>query len=109
MSLSKFLREKVSTPVIGETPHQPQSFKFPKREFGKKTIVKRSFQPQWFNRCLWLHYNEQCDAAFCFYCVKAYTEDKFQSMESIEYTYISKGYNNWKDASVNFSSHEFSI
>ena len=30
--------------AYGTEPHQPQTFPFPKREFGKKSIVKRSFQ-----------------------------------------------------------------
>ena len=44
MSTSKFARVKVTTPEIGDSPHQPIFFNFPKREFGKKVIVKRSFQ-----------------------------------------------------------------
>ena len=34
----------------GDAPHQPSNFCFPKRSFGKKSIVKRSFQPGWFKR-----------------------------------------------------------
>ncbi len=49
-------------------PHQPRSFNFPKREFGKKTVVKRSFNPSWFERYKWLHYDEAQDAAFCHVC-----------------------------------------
>ena len=29
---------------LPSVPHQPKSFDFPKRSFGKKVIVKRSFQ-----------------------------------------------------------------
>ena len=106
MALSKFLRKKLPTPEIGSAPHQPLSFKYPKREFGKKVIVKRSFQSQWFSRWSWLHYNEEKDAAYYFNCVKAYKEGKLQSVGCVESTYISKGYNNWKDAAVKFSAHE---
>ena len=107
MAFSKFLREKLPTPAVGDAPHQPLSFK-PKRYFGKKVIVKRSFQPQWFSRWPWLHYSEESDTAYCFNCVKAYSEGKLQSVGGMESTYISKGYSNWKDAAVKFSSHEVS-
>ena len=36
--------------------HQPKPFDFPKSSFGKKVIVKRSFQASWFDRWSWVHY-----------------------------------------------------
>ena len=109
MSLSKYFNRELSTPDIGDQPHQPLSIKFPHREFGKKNVVKRSFQPQWFNRWTWLHYVEDQDAAFCFVCVKAYKEKKLVSISNMETTYISTGYTNWKDASIRFAGHEASL
>ena len=44
------------------TPHQPQSFSYPKRAFGKKTIVSRSFQTQWYRSWSWLHNVEANDS-----------------------------------------------
>ena len=41
---------------LPSVPHQPKSFDFPKRSFGKKVIVKRSFQASWFDRLSWLHF-----------------------------------------------------
>ena len=35
---------------LPEKPHQPRHFKFPKREFGKKNPVERSFQSSWFDK-----------------------------------------------------------
>ena len=49
---------ELPTPLIGNKAHQPRKFQFPRREFGKTSIVKRSFQQQWFNRWPWLHYDE---------------------------------------------------
>lgn len=46
-------------------PHQPLTFAFPKRSFGKKNAVLRSFQLDWFSKWPFLHYNEAKDAAFC--------------------------------------------
>ena len=34
---------KLSTPEIGDKPHQPSNFHFPQHEFGKTSVVKRSF------------------------------------------------------------------
>ena len=44
--------------------HQPCSCKFPQRDFGKTSVVRRSFQRQWFDRWSWLHYSEDKDLAF---------------------------------------------
>ena len=91
---------------MGEAPNQLRSLKFPQHEFGQKRVVKRSFQPQWFDRWPWIHYDESCDAAFCFLCVKAYCQKKIDNISSLETTYISTGYTNWKDASMKFNNHE---
>ena len=37
---------ELPTPLIGNKAHQPRKFQFPQREFGKTSIVKRSFQQQ---------------------------------------------------------------
>ena len=106
MSLSKYA--KLSTSEIADKPHQPLSFMFAKRQFGKKTVLKRYFQPPWFSRWKWLYYNEGRALAFCFTCMKAYTENKLCSATNLETMYISTGYGNWKDASVTFAAHEAS-
>ena len=36
-------------PDIGNKPNQPRRYQFPKRSFGKKNVVYRSFQPAWFD------------------------------------------------------------
>ena len=107
ISLSKY-SEKVLTPDVGSKPHQPlTNFKFPYREFGKQKIVKRAFQHLWFSKWKWLHYEEDTDKAFCYNCIKAYTEGKLRT-PNLELAFISKGFNNWKDASVKFKEHESS-
>ncbi|KAH3885564.1 hypothetical protein DPMN_009559 [Dreissena polymorpha] len=52
-------------------PNQPRNFAFPKRTFGKKKPVQRSFQFSWFESFTWLHYNESRDLAFCYFCMTA--------------------------------------
>ena len=106
MSLSKTKRDKLSTPAIGDKPHKPSKFKFPKRSFGQKTVVSRAFQGTWFLRWSWLHYVEDDDKAYCFHCVKAYQQNHLHSVGSLESVYISDGFTNWKEASVRFPKHK---
>ena len=61
-------------------PHQPKNFLFPKREFGVSTVVRRSFQPSWFDKWPWLHYCEDSDSVFCFTCMMANSENKLYSV-----------------------------
>jgi hypothetical protein len=89
-------------------PHQPRNFKFPQRNFGQKTVVKRSFQSSWFNKWTWLHYVEDKDLALCFACYKAKVENKLNWASNADEAFISKGFSNWKDASVKFANHESS-
>ena len=42
--------------AIGDKLHQPQTYHFSQKEFGKTSVVKRSFQPQWVQRWSWLLY-----------------------------------------------------
>ena len=94
-----------SVPSIGDSPHQPQSFAFPNREFGQKFVVSRSFQANWFKSWKWLHYDEESDN--CHTCVKAYKEKKLFSNTS-DPSFIKRGFHNWKDATLKFRAHESS-
>ena len=88
-----------SVPPIGERPHQPISFRFPQREFGKKldsdhatSRGKRAFissQLEWFSKWPWLHYNEDSDSVYSFHCIKAYSQNKLLGcrVRLIEETY----------------------
>ena len=86
-------------------PHQPQKFAFPRRQFGKKNVVERAFQPSWFQKFTWLHYDENCDAAFCYLCSSAEKQGKLKAA-SKESAFLSKGFTNWKDATEGFRKHE---
>ena len=65
-------------PDIGNEPNQPWRHQFPKRSFGKKNVVYHSFQPAWFDRWKWLHYDSSRDLAFCFTCIKAIKTGKMK-------------------------------
>ena len=54
---------KSGIPDLPDSANQPTSHNFPKKSFGKKTVVERSFQATWFNTWKWLHYDETNDKA----------------------------------------------
>ena len=91
-----------------DKPHQPKSFRFPQREFGKARVAKRYFQPQWFDKWTWLHYDEDRDVAFCHTCIVAQRNNHLHAVSNLEQSFISTGFSNWKDATAKFSKHEAS-
>ena len=96
---------------IGDQPNQPSSFVFPKKKFGDKHPVYRSFQSSWFKKWPWIHYDQTSDKAFCFVCAKASKVGNFKVCASKgEDAFVTRGYTNWKDASGNkrggFMTHE---
>ena len=56
---------------VPEKLHQPKNFSFPKQSFGQKTVVYCSFQPNWFLKWPFLHYEESSDEVFCHTCLMA--------------------------------------
>ena len=94
----------VLLPDVGERPNQLSCSVFPQRQYGKKTVVKRSFQQQWFQ-------NVTNDIVFCHTCVKAVQFKRLSSPGSADMAFISRGYCNWKGAVGNsgaFCKHESS-
>ena len=60
---------------------------------------------EWCDKYNWLHYNINNDTAFCYICMKAERERKYKASTKCESAFISKGYTNWKDATVAFNKH----
>ena len=50
---------------ISSKSHHPESFSFPKQEFGQRTILKRAFQRGWFKSRPWLHYDVSNNTVLC--------------------------------------------
>ena len=90
---------------LPDVPHQPQKYNYPKRDFGKTKVVKRSFQPCWYEKWSWLHYNEGQDSVLCFTCTQASQQKKILWSSSADMAFISRGFCNWKDATVKFAQH----
>ena len=92
-------------------PHQPADFKFPVTTFGNNQSARqRSFQPAWFDRYKWLHYEEKSDSAFCYTCIKAVQNNMISSSKA-DLAFTEKGFRNWKNATdkkKGFQKHETS-
>ena len=93
-----------SAGMIPNKFHPPKSFLFPKRTLGSKN-EKRAFWPEWCEKYSWLHYDVSTDAAFCYICMKTERERKYKASTKREPAFISKGFTNWKDASMGFNKH----
>ena len=76
-------------------PYQPgKNFVFLKTQYK---LFKRAFQSAWFDRFPWLHYDVINDAAFCFTCIKAVSQNLITSSK-IEQKFVTGGFRNWKKA-----------
>ena len=74
--------------VIPTKPHQPLSFNFPKRSFGKKRkvflakmVCKMAF--------LFLHYDESKDAVFCHTCLMGFKLKRMKTSMRADPTFVS--------------------
>ena len=103
------MASELSNQIYLKVPHQPRHSKFPKREFGNFVIVKRSFQPSWFDRWSWLHYDEDRDLAFWYLYLRAEQENKLKWASNSDDAFIQRGFSNWKAAADKFSGHENSM
>ena len=92
-----------------QDPYQPRSKQlFPKRKFGQKNPVYRSFQPSWFDNDLWgkwLNWETRNNRAYCFMCRNVHALKQLTLSKSKETAFISTGFNNWKDATRVFEQH----
>ncbi len=67
--------------------------------------MNRSFQPSWFNKFSWLHYDVTLDSAYCFTCCKAFKQGKVRLTGVAESAFTINGFTNWKDATKAFTKH----
>ena len=65
----------------------------------------RSFRAEWCEKYSWLHYDTSTDAAYCYICMKAELGNKFLASTKRDPAFISKGFKNWKDATIAFNAH----
>ncbi len=71
-----------SDSLLPSKPHQPLDFSFPKRSFGQKAPVLRSFQQSWFSQWPFLHYDETQDLVFCHTCLLGFKKNKMRASKA---------------------------
>ena len=97
-------------PTVPEEPYQPSNYNFPRREFGQKNVVCRSFQSSWFCKWKWLHYESSRDVVYCHTCVTGVKSSKLKfTGNAKESAFIYAGFSNWKDATRCFNKHGTSL
>ena len=94
--------------MASDSPHQPRDISFPRKEFGRTSIRQYTFQAKWFDEWRWLHWDDNKKSVLCFYCWKAFQSGKLTFSKNAEASFVSAGFQNWKDATRLFRSHESS-
>ena len=61
--------------VLPDLPNQPTKCLFLKQSFGKN-VVWCLFQSTWFQKWVWLHYDEIHDKVYCYTCARGFKEKK---------------------------------
>ncbi len=87
---------------------QPRNIIFPKKTFGRTSERYYSMQPSWFDTWKWLHWDSSKEAVLCHTCVQAMEAGKLIFSRNTESSFLSKGFQNWKDATRLFRAHELS-
>ena len=64
-----------------------------------------AFNVTWFDKWPWLHWDASSQCVFCHICVSASRQKKLRALFA-DAAFISRGYQNWKDATVTFRNHE---
>ena len=91
---------------VSEASHQPTSFSFPGRPFGKETF-SRSFNAKRFNKWRWVHYIEDGDHFVCFSCVKVVEKGLInEDCIRLDSSFVKGGFTNGWKATEKFNGHE---
>ena len=91
---------------VFEKLYQPdQTYRFPKRLFGK---ILRRFQSAWFMLYSWLHYQPESDTVICYICAKHSRNANLDSITNKDPAFISTGFCNWKKPIECFEIHRIS-
>jgi len=54
----------------------------------------------------WLHFVDNDDTILCITRVQVSAQKKLQWSTNLDLAFISKGFTNWKDATIKFAIHE---
>lgn len=80
-----------------------------KGQLKEPRVKQLRFQPCWFKKYQWLHYEDSLRGVLCFSCAKAHRAGLVDLAKCAETTFISTGFTNWKRALAKFELHQKSI
>ena len=100
-------KDSARTVGLNEKPNHPDTTIIPAQKTKHQNV---NFQTIWFVEYPWLHYVPEMQKVVCFCCAKAERAELFSVAgdRSLETTFISKGFNNWKKATQKFVEHQSS-
>ena len=79
-----------TTTDLPERSHQPEpDFIFPKRSFGKKSVIQGSFQHSWFLSGLFFTTTRYEDTIYCHTCMKTFKEKKNKTSTRADPAFVS--------------------
>ena len=82
---------ELATTYLPERSHQPGlDFIF---SFGKKSVIRGSYQHSWFTKWPFLHYNEAVDTVICHSCMKMFKEKKNKTSTKADPAFVSSAFN----------------
>ena len=84
-------------------PNKPDPKRLPKQVLKEWTLT---FEKAWYEKYPWLHVNMGTEGVLCFHCLKYFKTGKPAQAKSIDPTFVSTRYLNWKKALENVSMHE---
>lgn len=88
-----------------QRPYQPKAGCIIQQQLASKTL---SFQDRWYKNHTWLHYCPDVRGILCFYCMKAFRNQTSPLAKSVDQSFVSTGFQNWKKAIETFKAHEMS-
>jgi hypothetical protein len=92
------------------TPNQPDCKNIAVQMHNVKGRPKElRFQPSWFTRHPWLHYDDRLQGVVCFSCAKAEIGGLIDMAKCADSAFVTTGYSNWKKALARFQQHELSF
>lgn len=88
---------------IGTKPNQPDP-KYVEPQVLMNRVLR--FQAKWYQLYPFLHYCPSLKAVLCFDCVKAYVVKNSNLAKNADLAFSTRGYRNWKNATINFEKHK---
>lgn len=99
------IAERVHAFNLLATPNQPEASSIPPQIVGKRRLF---FQPDWFTKFSWLHYEPSVSGVICHICARFSNKGLLLMARCTEPVFLYEGFRNWKKALEKFAAHQLS-